>query len=236
MKNFSRCMLTTTLILGLSAPAAWGAGLWLYEAGTPDMGTAVAGRAALARDASTAGTNPAGMTRLDRSQIMVGLLGLDVQSKFDGQTSFPSLDGSVETKGNGDNAGIFTPVSSLNYVYAATPDLRIGLSVGSYFGLGMDYGDSWQGRYYVQNGEILTMGVNPSAGYKVNDWFSVGGGFTVLYGKFKQEMALNTSPLGARNLNDGKLKIDSDDVGYGYNFGILLQPAKETRIGVTYRS
>ena len=48
----------------LCAPA-WSAGLWLYEGGTPDVGTATAGRAALANDASTAAANPAGMTRLE---------------------------------------------------------------------------------------------------------------------------------------------------------------------------
>jgi long-chain fatty acid transport protein len=177
------------------------------------MGTATAGRAAMARDAATAGYNPAGMTRLDRSQIMVGALGLDVQSKFDGLTSH--LVGPVDTNGNGQNAGIFTPMASLDYVYVASPDLRIGLSVGSYFGLGVDYGDSWQGRYYIQKGGLLTLGVNPSVGYKVNEWLSIGGGATVLY---------------------GKLKKDSDDVGYGYNLGVLLEPNKNSRIGVTYRS
>ncbi|MGB8720396.1 MAG: hypothetical protein WCD46_13880, partial [Desulfobacterales bacterium] len=56
-----RLMVVTGLLLGTPA---WGAGLWLYEIGTPDLGTAAAGRAALASDASTAGTNPAGMARL----------------------------------------------------------------------------------------------------------------------------------------------------------------------------
>ena len=61
--------LVTLLSVWISSPA-WGGGLWLYEAGTPDLGTAAAGRAALASDASTAGANPAGMTRLERSQML----------------------------------------------------------------------------------------------------------------------------------------------------------------------
>ena len=51
---------------------AQGAGLILYEINSPLTGTASAGWAALAEDASTAFTNPAGMTRLDRSQLLVG--------------------------------------------------------------------------------------------------------------------------------------------------------------------
>ena len=29
-----------------------------------------------------------------------------------------------------------------------TDDFKMGVSMGSYFGLGVDYGDSWAGRYY----------------------------------------------------------------------------------------
>jgi long-chain fatty acid transport protein len=47
------------------------AGLVLYETGAPDLGTAGAGHDAMAADASTAGANPAGMTLLDRSQLLV---------------------------------------------------------------------------------------------------------------------------------------------------------------------
>src|SRR5271163_2175074 len=46
---------------------ALGAGLELYPT---DFGTASAGQAAIAQDASTAASNPAGMTRLDQSQLM----------------------------------------------------------------------------------------------------------------------------------------------------------------------
>ena len=38
------CMLLALFSLFLFVPAAWGGGLWLYEAGTPDLGTAGAGR------------------------------------------------------------------------------------------------------------------------------------------------------------------------------------------------
>jgi len=60
---------------GLLIQSSWAGGLWLYESGAPDLGTAAAGRAALAADASTAGTNPAGMTRLERSQMLAAFQG-----------------------------------------------------------------------------------------------------------------------------------------------------------------
>ena len=67
----------------LFTTSSWSAGLWLYEQGTPDLGAAAAGRVARADDASTAGNNPAGMTRLDRSQMLAAFQGMFFESEFD---------------------------------------------------------------------------------------------------------------------------------------------------------
>src|SRR5499433_1549272 len=72
---------TTGLVVFRSA--AFGAALELYETGAPDLGTASAGRAAMGADASTAASNPAGMTLLDRSQLMVGAGALLPFTNFD---------------------------------------------------------------------------------------------------------------------------------------------------------
>jgi long-chain fatty acid transport protein len=58
-------------------------GLWFYEQSTPDQGTAAAGRAAMARDASTAYGNPAGMARLDGTQVLIGAGALIIQSQIE---------------------------------------------------------------------------------------------------------------------------------------------------------
>jgi len=163
MRGKNSSMLLVALLL-LTATNVRAAGIWLSENGTAGMGTASAGRVALADDASTAFNNPAGMTRLDRSQLQAGFVGLDVHSEFSGQTSFPGLDGSVETSGNDHNIGSFTPVANFSYVHVMSPDLRLGVTVGSYFGLALDYGDNWQGRYYAQRAELLTMGITPAGG------------------------------------------------------------------------
>jgi long-chain fatty acid transport protein len=53
------------LAVFLAAPV-WASGLWMYERATPEVGTANAGVAARAQDASIAISNPAGMTRLEK--------------------------------------------------------------------------------------------------------------------------------------------------------------------------
>ena len=223
-------VLSALLSVFLLVPAAWGAGLWLYETGGPDLGTAGAGRAALASDASTAGSNPAGMTRLDRSQMLGTVQGLYVNSRFDTQSS--GFGG-----GDGGNAGGFVPSGGLHYVHRLTDDFRLGISAGSYFGLGVDYGDDWAGRYYSTHAELLTFGVNPGLGYRVNNWLSAGAGFSVLYASLNQKVAINNSAVpGQAGMSDGKLKIEDDDVAYGFNLGLMLTPRDGTRFGVTYRS
>ncbi|UCF95457.1 MAG: transporter [Desulfobacterales bacterium] len=204
------------------------AGLWAYELGTPDMGTASAGRGALAGDASVALFNPAGMTKLDRSQLFSAVQGVWLNTKFDvEQQTFGG--------GNGDNAGGFIPVGSLAYVYSVNSKLKLGVGAASYFGAGLDYDNDWAGRYYVQEAEFLTFGVTPAIGYRINKWLSLGGGATVLYAKLDQKTAINNQ-LTDPGVPDGEIKIDDDDVGYGFNLGALIEPREDLRFSLTYRS
>src|SRR5512135_3892231 len=61
---------------------AWAGGISLYEFGSPDVGLAAAGYAARAQDAATVFTNPAGMSRLEKSQVLGGLQALYGDVKF----------------------------------------------------------------------------------------------------------------------------------------------------------
>lgn len=202
------------------------AGLILYEQAAPDMGLASAGRQASGQDATIAGANPAGMTLLDRSQLVTGLLGLDVHAKFE-------ADHATYGGGNGGDAGGFVPAGSFSYVESLSPDLKLGVTVASVFGLGVDYDSTWSGRYYSQEGELMTMFLNTGVGYRLNDWLSIGGGINIVYAELTQEVAINN--LGPTQ-PDGKIKLDSDDVGYGFNLGVLAELNKRTRIGLSYRS
>jgi len=230
MSSLKRYFYVVALCTSLFATSAWGGGLWLYEMGTPDLGTAAAGRAALANDASTATANPAGMTRLERSQMLAGLQGLFFKSEFDS-------DSTTFSGGDGGDSGDFIPAGSLNYVHSLTENLKLGISAGSYFGLGVDYDDDWAGRYYVQDAELVTLGFNPGIGYRINDWLSIGGGVTILYAKLEQKAAINNAVAeGDPTFPDGRIKFEDDDVGYGFNLGVLMEPRIGTRFGITYRS
>jgi len=223
-KTLGMVMLLGCLILGTGQ--AFAGGLWLYEQAASDMGMAFAGRAASGLDASTAFGNPAAMTVLDRSQLVGGFLGINVTSKF-------HVDSATNSGGNGGDAGYFIPSGTLAYVHKVNDDLRLGIYAGSYFGLGLDYNDGWSGRYYVQDAKFLTACINPSIGYRLNDYLSLGGGVSVVGGKMDTKVAINALRPGR---NDGSLKYEDMDIGYGYNLGVLLELSKQTRLGLTYRS
>lgn len=127
--NKVRPFLFAPLFLCLLPFSVQAAGLWLYEQAAPDMGLAAAGRAALANDASTAASNPAGMTRLDRNQLEGGFLGILVKAKFDTENS--SFSG-----GDGGDAGGFVPAGSFSYVHGLTPDLKSGSPLAQILALG----------------------------------------------------------------------------------------------------
>jgi len=215
-----------TLALNVCNPPAFGAGLWLYEMGTPDVGTASAGMASRANDAATAFANPAGMTRLTESQFMAGVQPIYADIKFDTQSA--TFGG-----GNGGNAGGIVPTGSLSYVHDVSDDLKLGLTAGSYLGLGIKFDDTWAGRYYVQQEDFATSFLNGSLGYKVNDWLSVGGGLSLVYGQLGVQTNINNERDG---LPDGRLKFKDTDTAPGWNAGLLIEPRPGTRVGLTYTS
>src|SRR5262245_65200760 len=122
-------IIALALYITLAASSAQAAGLYLYEAGTPDLGLAAAGRAALGQDASTVVGNPAGMTRLERSQL-TGSAYTIISSMHFNRGPDTTLSG-----GNGFNAGapipslssvsLPFPAGSLFYVYSLSPDLKL---------------------------------------------------------------------------------------------------------------
>jgi long-chain fatty acid transport protein len=208
------------------------AALELYEIG--DIGTASAGQAALAEDASTAAKNPAGMTLLDRSQLMTSPGALLPSTNFDvaPETNLKKAFGGTKGGGGG-NAGVFFPLGSFFYVRKLSERLRFGVAVYSDYGLGGDYGKTWVGRYYITSASLITGKINPSLAYDVNNWLSVGAGFSFAVGRLTFQSKINNA---APRAPDGGYALESWDEAFGAKVGILLRPISKVRIGLTYQS
>ena len=227
LRQLYRTSFVATVILLTFVTCARAAGLLLYETGAPDLGTASAGRAAMAADASTAAANPAGMTLLDRTQLLTASGALLPSTNFD-------VASQTTTKGGGGgNAGVFFPVGGFFYVYRLSERLRLGVAVDSDFAGNFNYGKTWAGRYYVTREPLTTGGVNPSIAYEVNDWLSVGAGFSFSVGRLLFQSKINNA---LPRVPDGGLSIESWDEAFGGNVGILLRPIAKLRVGLTYQS
>ena len=207
--------------------SARGSALELYETGAPDLGTASAGRAAMAADASTAAANPAGMTLLDRSQLLVASGALLPSTNFD-------VAPQTTTRGTGGgNAGVFMPLGAFFLVYRFSDRIRFGLANYSDYGLGINYGSAWVGRYYISRTALFTGKIAPSLAYRVNEWISVGAGFSFAVGRLTFQSRINNVLPRA---GDGRLALESWDEAFGGNAGVLIQPIQKLRIGLTYQS
>src|SRR5579872_1795258 len=72
MKNFRSSLLISSIASLMFSNTGFAAAFQFYELGTPIIGTAGVGQAAVATDASTSYFNPAGMSQLSNSQFMLG--------------------------------------------------------------------------------------------------------------------------------------------------------------------
>lgn len=222
-----RTAFLATLAFLAFVTCARGAALELYETGAPDLGTASAGRAAMAADASTAASNPAGLTLLDRTQLMSAVGAL---------LPMTNLDVAPETTtkgGGGGNAGVFFPLGSFFLAYKVSERVWLGLGVYSDFGLSANYGNSWAGRYYVNRESLITSKINPSIAYALNKWLSVGAGFSFAVARLTFKSQVNNLLPRA---GDGSFTFESWDEAFAGNAGILVTPMSKLRLGLTYQS
>jgi len=207
-------------------PSSFAAGYQLYELGTPIMGTAGVGQAAVNDDASASYFNPAVMPDLDSSQVLVGGMIFIPKIQF-------SKDGNTTISGNnGGKAGVISPGLGSFFAYRYSPNIYFGINLASPAVGILDYSEGWVGRYSVQNTSFLTIGLNPSLALKVNEVLSVGAGFTLYYSQLEQTIAV---PL---TMGDGQIELDNlQDYSSQFNLGFLLTiPNSKTKVGLMYRT
>jgi long-chain fatty acid transport protein len=225
MKRFAWSMLVGVAFFALfSAGPSHAGGLYVSSFGTPDMGVASAGANAIANDASTAHTNPAGMTRLDDHQILAGLAPGFATVKFDPDNQSPS------GTGNGGEQGSFLPISSNSYVHKLSDRWRLGMSLLSFAGAGLNPSNDWAGRFETTKVELFTLSFAPTVAFRVTDWLSVGGGPVISYGRLDMTVR---APIGA----EPNVKLnDLDDWAVAGLASVLIEPSPELRFGVLYQS
>jgi long-chain fatty acid transport protein len=233
-------LLPALLVLLFTASTSFAAGFRLPEAGVKAMGMGFA-FTAQADDPSAIYFNPAGLTQLKGQNVMIG--GTYVREnggEFTGTTP-------VDDFGTGFTTIKSETQKSLNFFipnayYTRTADsgyIAYGVGIFAPFGLGQEYKDKHSSifRNQITKIDLQTVVVNPTLAFKINEFLSVGVGIDWMYGKAELERT-PWSP-GLVTFQDGNafdLKLEGDGDAWGYNFGFLLKPSPNFRIGASYRS
>jgi long-chain fatty acid transport protein len=226
LRKLTLAMATVVMVLTMAKVSEAG-GLFMSEFGTEDVALAGAGWAARAQDASTLFKNPAGMSRLEGNQFQGGLQLLNFSGEFSG-TNTP-----WGGNGGGNPVGV-VPAASGFYVHSLGKDFKVGLGMLPSFGLGLQYDQGFVGRYYVKETTMLGLTFAPVASYRVNEQISIGGGPNVMVGYLSYGTNINNLlPPGA---GDGQVAVKDTTAGVGGQVGVLYEPIKGSRVGVTYYS
>lgn len=241
------------LALALGAQQASGAAFSLQTQNGSGLGNAYAGGAAAAEDASTVWSNPAGMSRLTRAQVVVGGTLAITSFKLNNDGSLPAANQPLGGSGGDAGGPVFLPA-----LYLAVPinqQFVFGLGVNVPFGLETDWDDGWIGRYQGLNSKVETINVNPALSWKINDQFSVGAGVSWQRAKLTFTSAQNyggaiaggcaatpscqpfVAPVAQATYGlDSSVNLDASDDAWGWNAGFLWNLSPNTRIGAHYRS
>jgi len=232
---------------------AQASGFALIEQSVTGMGTAYAGGAAQAGDASTVFFNPAGLTRLPGNQFETAVHLVIPQARFNDAGSTNVFTAPLGG-GNGGNAAAVAAVPNLYLSHQVNDRLFFGLGINPPFGLRTDYDDSWVGRYHADKSELLTINVNPALAFKATDRLSLGAGINIQYADATLTNAIDIGTLNALpaplggfggafdalglvpGASDGYGKVKGDDISLGYNAGLLFEVDEGTRVGLHYRS
>jgi len=222
----------TILASALLIPGrALAGGIALYEIATADVGLASAGWAARAQDPATLLKNPAGMSLLEGNQFQGGAQLLQAGLGFT-----PNAGTTVDGNSGGNPVGVL-PALSMFYVHGLGEDVKVGLGIFSNFGLAMSYDSGWVGRYYALNNTLLGLSIMPALSYRINEQLSIGVAANVMIGYLNYSAAINNrDTILNPNAPDGQMAMNDTTVGAGGNVGLLYEPKKGTRFGVTYYS
>jgi long-chain fatty acid transport protein len=201
---FSILLLVFTFLLHETVKAS---DILLPGQGSSGMGTAYAGGAAQAEDASTIFYNPAGIALLNAGQLQQGLTAIFPSAQFTNEGSHYDVpntpfNGLPISGGNGGNPGID---AAIPYLYISQPlmrssqlgDLAIGFGSSVPFGLQTDYRPGWVGRYSALRSKLRTIDLQPTIAYRIWDCLSVGASLDIQYASARLTQAIDFGLEGA---------------------------------------
>jgi long-chain fatty acid transport protein len=214
----------STIFCLLIGHVLWCQGYQVNLQGQVQQGMGGAG-SALINDAATAFFNPAGLSYLEKNQVIVGMTPTFANTLF--------VQDSTNATGRS-NSPVGTPFA-VYANYKKEPDSKLGLGLGIYtpFGSTISYEDEWVGRFALTRLQLMSIFFQPSVSYAITDKLHVGAGFVYVYGKVQLQKDL---PLQFADGSYGSATLSGTSNGFGFNAGVFYEPVRELSIAATYRS
>ena len=228
-RNISLIVALSSAGAALVPGGARAAGFLFYEVGTSEVGLASAGHTTRSSTPSTLLTNPAGMTRLEGTQVQVSSALVYGHLRF---VPDAGTDADLGTNDGGNAVGLL-PSGGAFATFAPWKDVHLGVGVFTNFGAPQSWDPAWLGRYYTTKTTLLGISIMPGVGWRITDQLSLGATVNVMSGHLRQVVAIqNLAPRAA----DGSMEVSSNTWGVGGNAGILYALSSTGRLGFTYTS
>jgi long-chain fatty acid transport protein len=222
-------LLAISGLLAASFPV-WSSAFSLNEQNAKDLGTAYAGAASSAEDASTGWYNCAGLTRLAQEQVAISGIYVNSQTTQSG-TAIPNGGPSMGAGSAKGKSQLVIP--GLHYARRIDDNWVFALNIVSPFGLKNNFKVNDFNRYMGTRAEIRTVDIGPSLAYGFNNGFSIGAGVDALYAQAKLDTRVGTG----NPATDSFVENTASDWGFGYHAGLLYEFNDcNTRLGAHYRS
>ena len=189
-------------VVALGFPLLVDAGSFsLNEQSVSGLGTAYAGGAAQAEDASTLFFNPAGIVLLEQGELQLGAHLLAPSATFTNEGSRYNLPGTAfnSLPLSGGNDGDASVMHVLPNVFLTQPvfrnaqygDLSVGIGVTAPFGLETDYSPGWVGRNEALRTKLMSFDIQPTVAYRLWDRVSFGAGLDIQYVSARLSQAID---------------------------------------------
>ena len=260
--SFRKAVLDASLgasLLVVASPACFASGFQILEQSTSRLGTAYAGTASIADDATTVFFNPAGMARLEEREFAGSGYIVPIDSQFSDRASRAAAGTPLARPLFGPGGTTDTPglTGNLYFVQPLFDRWTFGFGVTMPFGLISEFDDDSRVRYHATDSELTVINLNPTVAFEVTETLSLGFGVSYQHADAKLENAVNSfavctsaggsaaqcearhaGPLsdGVANRDaDSQATIDVDDEAFVVDLSLHWQPTERTAVGLIWR-
>lgn len=224
MKTKHYSLLSLSVVMAFHAH---GAGFQVAEHSASGLGRAFSGETAVADNASVIARNPSAMTLFDTAQ-------------FSGALSVIDPEVNVYDKTNNEHAKDVAPMQFVPAAYYLSPindQWSWGIGMFTTYGVATDYPNDIQAGDLAGDTSLLSVNINPSIAYRVNENLSLGAGLNLVYAEAeltRHQGAL--APLFGGNASDNLIGMTGETIAFGWNIGAMYEINQNHRFGFGYRS